>query len=391
MSAHARLTYHFVKKESCRHNIYHFVKKLSCVSTPQPFFSLFALFETRNQRCLSCTNGIDRRGFRSRSVRFEGRSLSKSADLNAWKARRVAPRGRRRSRDAPAIRAMPPSRADGAYARSRRGGAGWLSASLGCAVADTIFNPLEVAEGAQASRDGLCVRLRPRSRVDARAGAGGDPRAGRVARFVATRPRGDRLPRLHVHRVPDRLVPRGARRDRQHGAFGGGDAVAARVAAGAAGAIGSALFNPIDVVRIRMQGPAPYAPLSPRSRRSPGARASRLWLAESPPCVARAASSPARSSRRTTPRSGVCGATIRARRLKKVRCYISRRPRLWRGGADGDAARGHDQDAGPARAGGEAAASRKTSAPGRWRASVSRKRAGGAVPGFLAGGGAPSR
>ena len=35
--------------------------------------------------------------------------------------------------------------------------------------------------------------------------------------------------------------------------------IAARVAAGAAtGAIGPALFNPIDVVRIRMQGPAPY-------------------------------------------------------------------------------------------------------------------------------------
>ena len=41
--------------------------------------------------------------------------------------------------------------------------------------------------------------------------------------------------------------------------LGGADSIAARIAAGAAtGAVGSALFNPIDVVRIRMQGGAPY-------------------------------------------------------------------------------------------------------------------------------------
>ena len=38
------------------------------------------------------------------------------------------------------------------------------------------------------------------------------------------------------------------------GALGDGSSVAARIAAGATtGAVGSAIFNPIDVVRIRMQ------------------------------------------------------------------------------------------------------------------------------------------
>jgi solute carrier family 25 uncoupling protein 8/9 len=74
------------------------------------------------------------------------------------------------------------------------------------------------------------------------------------------------------------------------GAFGGGDAVAARVAAGAAtGAIGSALFNPIDVVRIRMQGPAPYestlVAFATIARREGVAGLWRGWGA----CVARAA------------------------------------------------------------------------------------------------------
>jgi hypothetical protein len=51
--------------------------------------------------------------------------------------------------------------------------------------------------------------------------------------------------------VRDALVSRGA--------FGDADSIAARVAAGAlTGAVGSAVFNPIDVVRIRMQGPTPY-------------------------------------------------------------------------------------------------------------------------------------
>ena len=51
--------------------------------------------------------------------------------------------------------------------------------------------------------------------------------------------------------VRDAIVSRGA--------FGDADSIAARVAAGAlTGAVGSAVFNPIDVVRIRMQGPTPY-------------------------------------------------------------------------------------------------------------------------------------
>ena len=43
------------------------------------------------------------------------------------------------------------------------------------------------------------------------------------------------------------------------GTFGDADSVSCRIAAGATtGAVGSAIFNPIDVVRIRMQGANPY-------------------------------------------------------------------------------------------------------------------------------------
>lgn len=43
------------------------------------------------------------------------------------------------------------------------------------------------------------------------------------------------------------------------GTLGDADSIPARIAAGAAtGMVGSAVFNPIDVVRIRMQGPNPY-------------------------------------------------------------------------------------------------------------------------------------
>ena len=45
----------------------------------------------------------------------------------------------------------------------------------------------------------------------------------------------------------------------ESGTFGDADSVACRIAAGATtGAVGSAIFNPIDVVRIRMQGASPY-------------------------------------------------------------------------------------------------------------------------------------
>lgn len=134
----------------------------------------------------------------------------------------------------------------------------WLAASLGCTIADTAFNPLEV--------------LKVRRQVAMSGGASGAAPASSIALArTAIRERGLArglwLPGLEATcyrafsytgfriglypTVRDAIV--GA------GTFGGADSVAARIAAGAAtGMVGSAVFNPIDVVRIRMQGPNPY-------------------------------------------------------------------------------------------------------------------------------------
>ena len=135
----------------------------------------------------------------------------------------------------------------------------WLSASLGCAVADTIFNPLEV------------LKVRRQVAMGARgASSGAVPASTLALAKAAIQERGVYRGLWHpgleatVYRAFSytgfRIGMSPAVRDAvvETNAFGGGDAVAARVVAGAAtGSIGSALFNPIDVVRIRMQGPNP--------------------------------------------------------------------------------------------------------------------------------------
>ena len=137
----------------------------------------------------------------------------------------------------------------------------WLSASLGCAVADTIFNPLEV------------LKVRRQVAMGARgASSGAVPASTLALAKAAIQERGVYRGLWHpgleatVYRAFSytgfRIGMYPAVRDAvvETKVFGGGDAVAARVVAGAAtGSIGSALFNPIDVVRIRMQGPNPHA------------------------------------------------------------------------------------------------------------------------------------
>jgi len=137
----------------------------------------------------------------------------------------------------------------------------WLSASLGCAVADTIFNPLEV----------LKVR-RQVAMGSAGASGGAVPASTLALARAAIKERGVYRGLWHpgleatIYRAFSytgfRIGMYPAVRDAvvETRLFGDGDCVAARVVAGAGtGAIGSALFNPIDVVRIRMQGPSPYA------------------------------------------------------------------------------------------------------------------------------------
>lgn len=154
---------------------------------------------------------------------------------------------------------MPHPHADGAGPRVTPWRREWLSASLGCAVADTIFNPLEV------------LKVRRQVAMGSVSGSAPVPASTLALARAAIRERGVWRGLWHpgieatVYRAFTytgfRIGSYPAVRDAivNTGAFGGGDAIAARVAAGAAtGAIGSALFNPIDVVRIRMQGPAPY-------------------------------------------------------------------------------------------------------------------------------------
>ena len=136
----------------------------------------------------------------------------------------------------------------------------WLSASLGCAVADTLFNPLEV--------------LKVRRQVAMGGAANGTSTVPSstfaLARTAITEKgvwRGLWHPGLEatVYRAFSytgfRIGLYPSVRDAISASklFGDGDTISAKVLAGAAtGAAGSAVFNPIDVVRIRMQGGSPY-------------------------------------------------------------------------------------------------------------------------------------
>ena len=137
----------------------------------------------------------------------------------------------------------------------------WLAASMGCTIADTAFNPLEVLkvrrQTAMAASSGSGASAGPASTLAlARAAAAekGILRGLWLPGLEATCYRAFSYTGFRIGLYPsvrDAIVGSGA--------VGGPDSVPARVAAGAAtGAVGSALFNPIDVVRIRMQGPAPY-------------------------------------------------------------------------------------------------------------------------------------
>jgi len=171
--------------------------------------------------------------------------------------------GDARACDPSARRAMATPRPAGVGPRVTPWKREWLSASLGCAVADTIFNPLEV------------LKVRRQVAMGAGSGASGAhtvpgstlalARAAIAERGVF---RGLWHPGLEatVYRAFSytgfRIGMYPAVRDAvvDTNVFGGSDAIAARVVAGATtGAVGSAVFNPIDVVRIRMQGPSPYA------------------------------------------------------------------------------------------------------------------------------------
>ena len=104
--------------------------------------------------------------------------------------------------------------------RACRGGRGeWLAASLGCTVADTIFNPLEVLKVRRqiAVASTTAASAAPSSSASSstlESGALGDRRARAPPRALAPRPRGDVLPRLLLHRLPHRHVPVRPRRGR---------------------------------------------------------------------------------------------------------------------------------------------------------------------------------
>ena len=146
------------------------------------------------------------------------------------------------------------------YALGSRWQREWLAASCGCTIADTIFNPLEV------------LKVRKQIAMSASSAGGGAPSATSMALARAAIAekgvaRGLWLPGLEAtmyrafsytgFRIGLYPTVRNAIVD--SGTFGDADSVTCRIAAGATtGAVGSAIFNPIDVVRIRMQGANPY-------------------------------------------------------------------------------------------------------------------------------------
>ena len=163
------------------------------------------------------------------------------------------------------------------FARVPRWQREWLAASLGCTVADTIFNPLEV------------LKVRRQIAVASTTAASAAPSSsassstlGLARSAIAERGllRGLWLPGLEAtcYRAFSytgfRIGMYPSVRDAVARTLGGGDerassgasasgasssSLPSRLAAGAlTGAIGSAVFNPIDVVRVRQQGATPY-------------------------------------------------------------------------------------------------------------------------------------
>ena len=163
------------------------------------------------------------------------------------------------------------------FARVPRWQREWLAASLGCTVADTIFNPLEV------------LKVRRQIAVASTTAASAAPSSsassstlGLARSAIAERGllRGLWLPGLEAtcYRAFSytgfRIGMYPSVRDAVARTMGGGDerassdasasgasasSLPSRLAAGAlTGAIGSAVFNPIDVVRVRQQGATPY-------------------------------------------------------------------------------------------------------------------------------------
>eukprot|EP00873_Tetraselmis_striata_P011116 jgi/Tetstr1/431380/TSEL_021071.t1 len=131
----------------------------------------------------------------------------------------------------------------------------WAAAGVGCSLADTFFNPLEV----------LKVRLQTAKAAASGGGGAAPPTLGGIARgavashgvlgglvapgLLATWLRGLSYTGFRIGLYP-------SVRD----AFGD-SGLASRIAAGAVtGAVGSAVFNPVDIVRIRMQAPSPAYP-----------------------------------------------------------------------------------------------------------------------------------
>ena len=133
----------------------------------------------------------------------------------------------------------------------------WFAASCGCTIADTIFNPLEV------------LKVRKQIAMSASSAGPSATSIGLARSAIAEKgiARGLWLPGLEAtayrafsytgFRIG--LYPTVRNAMVESGTFGDADSVACRIAAGATtGAVGSAIFNPIDVVRIRMQGASPY-------------------------------------------------------------------------------------------------------------------------------------
>ncbi|CAE8727753.1 unnamed protein product, partial [Polarella glacialis] len=152
--------------------------------------------------------------------------------------------------------------ATGSRSRADRVAREWAAAGLGCALADTIFNPLEVLK----TRRQLALRAAACGEVSADATVSALAREairkdGLVAGLwapglAATWLRG-------MSYTGFRIGCYGSVRDLILGGSDGGGilgGLGGRLAAGAiTGAVGSAIFAPTDVVRIRMQGFSPYS------------------------------------------------------------------------------------------------------------------------------------
>ena len=222
----------------------------------------------------------------------------------------------------------------------------WLSASLGCAVADTLFNPLEV--------------LKVRRQVAMGGAANGTSTVPSstfaLARTAITEKgvwRGLWHPGLEatVYRAFSytgfRIGLYPSVRDAISASklFGDGDTISAKVLAGAAtGAVGSAVFNPIDVVRIRMQGGSPYTSTLGAFRdivKKEGIAG--LWRGYGV-CMLRAAKRRAAGD----VRHGEAKAETFSRFAVQRGPFFTfhRIPRIRHRGADGDAAGGYPENAG---------------------------------------------